>query len=157
MADDIYSLLEQDHRKVEELFDRCENASGDEVTSILQTLANELLAHAKAEEQSFYSKLSALGDKIEHAYEEHGEMEQMLEECKALVGRPEELLQKLAQLRDAVMHHVAEEEGTIFDAARQELAGQETQSAEEFLMLKSDLLPKIRKLNADIGEASSGR
>jgi hemerythrin superfamily protein len=148
MADDIYALLMQDHRKVEELFERCENADSGEYASILELIANDLLPHSKAEEQSFYSKLSSLGEKIEHAYEEHQDAEQMIEECRALVDRPEEFLTKLSELKDAVMHHVEEEESTIFDAAREQLAGQETQLAEEFLMLKSDLQPRIRQMNA---------
>jgi hemerythrin superfamily protein len=154
MADDIYALLMQDHRTIEELFDRCENAEAGEYGSILEMIANNLLPHAKAEEQSFYSKLKSLGEKIEHSYEEHQEAEQMLEECRALVDRPEEFLQSLSQLKDAVMHHVEEEEGSVFDQAREQLAGQETQIAEEFLMLKSDLEPRIRQMNAESQSAS---
>jgi hemerythrin superfamily protein len=140
---DIYALLHADHEKVEQLFEQCENASSEECSGIFETLCTELLAHAKAEEIAFYAKLTELGEDIVHAREEHEEAEQMIEECRALFDQPEQFLQKLHELKESVLHHVQEEEGNIFTKAREKLQGQETQCAEEFLMQKTELKPRV--------------
>ena len=141
---DIYALLHADHEKVEQLFEQCENASSEECSSIFETLCTELLAHAKAEEIAFYAKLVDLGEDIVHAKEEHEEAEQMIEECKAVADQHEQFLQKLHELKESVLHHVEEEEGKIFEQAREKLQGQETQIAEEFLMQKTELKPRVQ-------------
>jgi hypothetical protein len=119
MKEDIFELLRDDHLRLEELFDACEQAQGQELPQDFALLANAILVHAKAEERTFYARLrGALGERVDQLKAEHAEAEEMIFGCRASLGDRELFLAHLQDLRDAIQLHVVEEEGRVFDEAR---------------------------------------
>ncbi len=123
---DITKLLKKDHSTVKRLFDELE-ATNDRSTkrrkAIIDTIRDELLTHAKLEEEIFYPALSQLKAKdakrlAAEAYEEHAIVKLMLQPLYDADPVSLETKAKMKVLRDLVMHHVKEEEKEIFNQAR---------------------------------------
>ena len=71
---DAIALLKADHRTVEELFAKFENASGDgRKQAIAEQICNELKIHTMIEEEIFYPALEGKieEDVLAEAYVEH--------------------------------------------------------------------------------------
>jgi hemerythrin-like domain-containing protein len=83
--------------------------------------------HAEAEEQILYPAMEEFNeteDLADEAYEEHGEVKQLLEDMTGLNPSDEKFQSLLAELKAGIQHHVAEEEGEMFPKA-EELLGEE--------------------------------
>src|SRR5262245_54363599 len=105
-------LLKQQHRRVEQLFERLErldeDASEAECDHLVRELAMNLVAHMAIEQQIFYPAVRSVDDEaIEKSYEEHAMAEIGL---KRLVSASEKTFDaKLIALKELVLHHVEEE------------------------------------------------
>src|SRR5687768_10673858 len=66
-------LLEQQHREVEDLFEKCEKAEESEKQTIFAKLADNLAAHSTIEEKIFYPAVYVgdLKELLAEAVEEH--------------------------------------------------------------------------------------
>lgn len=120
----IYAYLKEDHKKIKHLLGEID-ALGPEETAERSELFNRLKAtvvvHSKAEEKVFYDPLKAAAEvqeEVEHGQEEHQEAEAMLEELTSseLVGAA--WFQKFQSLKEALEHHIDEEESDIFSDAK---------------------------------------
>ncbi|HYE78453.1 MAG TPA: hemerythrin domain-containing protein, partial [bacterium] len=115
-------VLEKDHRKTSELFELILDGNPDRPRDeIFQDLKKELLIHAKAEEEVFYAPLQQQPQAqglIPEAIAEHTEMEQKLRQLDQMSKNSPEWETQLRTLQQSVMHHVKEEEGKIFNAAK---------------------------------------
>jgi hemerythrin-like domain-containing protein len=141
---DIYALLKADHDRVKQLFVRIDSAEdGRQRDRLFQEIRKELMLHKEAEERTFYAALSVLPqmtDRIEEGLEEHADIEELLEELDGLDGEEDDFLAQLDELREEVEHHVEEEEGGVFERARQLLsAEQAAKIAREFEAEKEKL------------------
>ena len=83
-----------------------------------------LTGHSVAEETVLYPALAQFGEKSRAAmsYTEHANAKTMLGELEYLSPMSQEYLEKLERLRDAVLHHMYEEEGTRFLELKQKVA-----------------------------------
>ena len=149
----ILELIQSDHRKVENLFSEIENANDDDrVYGYFNQLYKELTLHSHSEEMTLYPAMreyEETEDMIEEAEEEHVEAEELLEEIKSLSPGSTEFKAKIRELKEAVMHHVEEEETEIFPAVSECMSDEEMQElAEEFQEVKS-------KLQSDVTDAVS--
>ena len=127
-APSALDVIKSDHKEVEGLF---EQALSDETPAAERRRAtakivDALTLHARMEETLFYPELRAAGgreerDSVLEANEEHGMVKDMIAKIKRSVGRDETMKAKLTVLKEMVMHHVKEEEGTLFDEARRVL------------------------------------
>ena len=118
---DVVTLIEQDHREVEELFARFERGDTDVVT----TICEELDRHTAGEERAVYPVIAGEvsgGKKMTNeAVDEH-------KEARGLIGRirnttnPEHLRELVTELKTAVQHHVDEEEHEVLPATKQALS-----------------------------------
>lgn len=137
---DILSLIEADHRKVETLFAEIEQADAAGMYACFNQIYKELTLHAEAEEIVFYPALQEFEETeeyIEEAEEEHEEARVLLEEMKALRPEDPEFKSKLMALKEAIQHHVQEEESEIFEAVRSCMDGETLMElAEEFTDVK---------------------
>ena len=121
---DAFELLMNDHRKVSEIFDRMESGDSSLRRELFPRLKQELDVHAHVEETILYPALKERAetrDLATHAYSEHNEVKQMLEELRAgLDGGTDDAAwgARLTKLRQSVEHHVREEEGEMFTRAR---------------------------------------
>ncbi len=127
---DALTLLKEDHRKVDELLKEAnELGSGAAVSrqKLFKQIDEELTIHAKIEETIFYPALKskAKSEKEEEAtqevleaYEEHGNVKEMLKKLEATDAKDETYAAKLQVLSELVKHHVHEEEHEMFKQAR---------------------------------------
>lgn len=119
MAKDVIELLVKDHREAEELIEKIEGTT-DTATrqQLAQTLVEELMRHAKAEEQVMYpAAREALEDgaeRIAEAKEEHQQVEGLLARLEKLDPGDAAFDETVTELRTAIEHHVEEEEGELF-------------------------------------------
>jgi len=120
-------LLRQDHKKVEGLFSKFEGAKGmDSKMRIAAQAMNELEVHAKIEEEIFYpavKKAIEESDLVDEAKQEHQEVKSMISELKKMKGQDngagDEFEAKFSELKEAVQHHVQEEEGEMFPSVEE--------------------------------------
>lgn len=124
---DPFKLLKKDHRTVSELFERVEAARGQSKSAAFKKLKTELDVHAHVEETILYpalEKAEASRDITLEAYEEHKVVKDLLAELAA--GKPsDEWNAKLTVLKENVDHHVDEEEGELFDKAKDVLTSEQ--------------------------------
>lgn len=124
---DPFKLLKADHQTVSELFDTIEAARGQAKAAAFKKLKTELDVHAHIEETFLYpalKKAEASRDITLEAYEEHKVVKDLLAELAA--GKPSDQWNaKLTVLRENVDHHVDEEEGELFDRAKEVLTDEQ--------------------------------
>ena len=121
-------LLKQQHDEVEDLFEQLEDASSDgQKLALFQQLADNLAAHAAIEEKIFYPAAYAkqTEDLLREAVEEHLGVKRIIADLLALAPDDETFDAKIKVLKEQVEHHVEEEEGELFKAARKELGATE--------------------------------
>jgi hemerythrin superfamily protein len=121
---ELFRILTRQHREVDAMLSQLAQASDADLRArLLPVLEQQLLAHAKAEEETFYAKLAKAGERGEarHATREHRDIENALAELVALEVDDPSFDSTLARLTQAVEHHVEEEEGDVFEAAERSL------------------------------------
>jgi len=144
---DAIALLKNDHRTVEELFERFENTSSKLTKAkIAQQACMELMVHATIEEEIFYPAVKHSIDEETHdeAYVEHDGAKVLIAEI--LAGSPEDEFYdaKVKVLSEMIKHHVKEEEqrdGLFAQAKKgdvdmlalgEQLAGRKSEVTNEF-------------------------
>ena len=110
---DAIALLKADHRTVEELFDKFENATGkDRKQAIAEKICTELKIHSMIEEEIFYPALQGKIEQelLDEAYVEHDGAKVLINDIMA--GGPDEEYYdaKVTVLSEEIEHHVEEEE-----------------------------------------------
>ena len=146
---DALTLLSDDHRTVEDLFEQFEKASGDgRKEKIARQICLELKVHTMIEEEILYPALRGKieEDDLDEAYVEHDGAKMLINEIEA--GGPDDDFYdaKVKVLMEQVEHHVEEEEksrGNLFQQARAsgvdlEALGQQMAARKEELMKFAD-------------------
>jgi hypothetical protein len=120
---DAIALLKADHRKVEDLFEKFENARSDHKQALVQQICTELCIHATIEEEIFYPACKGEiedEDLLEESYVEHDGAKVLIAEL--LDSEPDAEFDdaKVTVLSEMIKHHVKEEEqpGGMFAEAR---------------------------------------
>lgn len=139
-----FALLKADHEKVAALLETIEDTTARAIKgrdAAFARLKEELDLHARIEEEVFYPALEESEETREitlEAYEEHGLVKQLLGELEAEPKDTEEWTAKFTVLKENIEHHVEEEEGEMFEKARQalteeeiDLLGEELQEAKQ--------------------------
>ena len=126
MADnqDAVALLKADHREVEALFEKFENASGDGAKQkIALNICQALTVHTELEEKIFYPACEGKVEEadLKEAYVEHDGAKVLIAEIEK--GGPDDdyYEAKVKVLGEQIEHHVKEEEARmegIFAQAR---------------------------------------
>ncbi|MEV0301508.1 hemerythrin domain-containing protein [Streptomyces prasinus] len=124
---DVVELILQDHRRMEDLFRTMRNVEADRATALAE-FANLLVAHASAEEDEVYPALRRYknvdGDDVDHGVHEHEEAnEALLALLEVEDTASQDWEDKLEELVTAVNHHADEEERTLLNDARENVAG----------------------------------
>jgi hemerythrin superfamily protein len=127
----IYDALKKDHDGVKELLQRLVgSADADHETrsQLIAKIRDELVPHSRAEEAVFYNSLRTIDeskDLVAHSYQEHMEAEALLRTLQGMDAVNADWTKIARKLKDALEHHIEEEEGKIFSAAKQLLADEE--------------------------------
>ncbi len=123
---DVLDLILEDHRLFEELLRRLRDSSDDR-DAVRRAFAQLHVAHAEAEEAEVYPTLrrkDAIDEhQAEHGEEEHAEGHQaLLAVLESETTEGEEFDDLVEELATVVNHHLTEEELTILNPAREEVA-----------------------------------
>jgi hypothetical protein len=121
-------LLESQHREVEDLFEKIENAKGAEAKErLFVQIADKLAVHAAIEEHQFYpaAKAKQTEDILLESAEEHLAIKRLLADLLDLDAEDETFDAKIKVLKEQVEHHVEEERQDLFPKARKLLSKDE--------------------------------
>ena len=125
---DAITLLKNDHKTVEQLFKRYEQAGDQafvEKRRLVDRMIEELSAHAAVEEQLFYPAARVTVPDTEdialESIEEHHIVKWELSELEDMDPSDERFDAKVTVLMENVRHHVEEEENDFFPKVRDEL------------------------------------
>jgi len=128
---DAFELLKADHKKVNELFDQLEAATGKAKLNVFNQIKSELELHTHIEETIFYPALEKpeeTHDLTLEAYEEHKTVKTLLAKLSGARTADDEWQAQAKVLRENVEHHVDEEENELFDKADDVLSDEEIEA-----------------------------
>ena len=147
-SQDAITLLKDDHRKVEELFEQFEKARGDgRKEKLALQICKELTIHTMIEEEIFYPACEGKVDEdlLKESYVEHDGAKVLIAEISK--GGPDDEFYeaKVKVLQEEIEHHVEEEEkrmeglfaqarkaGLDMDALGEQLAARKQELTEQF-------------------------
>jgi len=141
----IRDLIRMEHTKTRTLFGEIENSNDPQkIQEYFGQLYKDLTSHAEAEEQVVYPAVRSYYEGTQMLYDEQAQMKQKLDEIKAISPSTAEFKDKVRQLKEAVLHHVREEENDMFPKIRDNFSReQEEQMATEFKNAKSQIQDRL--------------
>jgi hemerythrin superfamily protein len=149
---DAIGVLKDDHRMVEELFERFEESDSESRRlELAQEVCQALTLHAHVEEQLFYPALRRAGmdaDLLDEAEVEHGTVKAMIEDIDGARADAALFRARMRVLGEYVRHHVQEEENEIMPGARS-LGIDLDALGEEILAAKVRLEARVAELAPD--------
>ena len=119
-----FQLLKEDHQKVSGIFQQLEpttERAEKTRTELFARLKEELDVHARIEEAVFYPAIKQAAETREivlEGFEEHHVIKMLLKELEGMPVDTEQWAAKCKVLQENVEHHVEEEEGEMFQKAR---------------------------------------
>ncbi len=122
---DALTLLREDHRKVKRLLTELETTTERGVktrTELFARIKAELSVHETIEEEIFYPALKQhprAREIVLEGFEEHNVVDTLMGELEALSPADERWGAKATVMRENIEHHIEEEEGEMFEKARQ--------------------------------------
>lgn len=117
---DPTKLLEADHRHVEDLFAKIDEAEGDDRTPLVDELATSLKAHMELEEKVLYPAMAPVTgeETVEEGNKEHELARESLENVLDLAPDEPGFGAALEATKAGIAHHVEEEENEVFPELR---------------------------------------
>jgi hemerythrin superfamily protein len=142
----IYESLKKDHDLVKTLLQQLvalSDDSGQERRRLISAIHDALIPHSRAEEAVFYNSIR-LADEAKrvalHGYKEHMEAETLLRSLQVEDKLHTGWQSTARKLQEALLHHIAEEEGEVFTAAKSLFTEAEaTALNSSFLALKPEI------------------
>ncbi len=140
---DACALLDDDHTKVERLFEQYKAAGQDSQKKLLaQQVCQELTVHAQIEEEIFYPAFQQAAqdeDLVEDAQQEHQEARELISKIEQSPGDDKLML----ELEEAVLHHVSDERQKMFPQARKTQGLDLMQLADQLQTRKAELMADL--------------
>ena len=150
---DVFEMLKTDHRHVQDLFTRFEDADKRSRASIAEDTLIALEVHAALEEELVYPAIAEViedEESVSEAKEEHHVAKLLIKELHKMDASDDAFATKFKVLGELVSHHIEEEEGELFPQAQE--GGFEPESiSEEVSKRKAKLMQKYEG-----GKKSSG-
>jgi hemerythrin-like domain-containing protein len=121
---DALALLEADHVKVKKLLAELESTTERGIktrTELFATIKGELMVHETIEEEIFYPALKGhpkAKDIVLEGLEEHHVVDLLMSELEGMDVDDESWGAKATVMRENIEHHIEEEEGEMWKAAR---------------------------------------
>jgi hemerythrin superfamily protein len=145
---DAIALLKADHKTVETLFRKFEQAGPNArklKRKLVDQMVRELAVHAVIEEQVFYpavrNKAEALNEQVLEALEEHHVVKWTLKELENLPPEAERFDAKVKVLMENIRTHVTEEENELFPQVRKAFSPRELKDMAEALTMAKKAAP----------------
>jgi hemerythrin superfamily protein len=140
---DVLDTLAEEHEVVAVLLQELvDGKSTAQRTSTLKQIKENLVPHARAEEPVLYRALAAVKNKETQTIGEEGFIEHSLVDAmlKKLSGARDKMSPQFGAsakvLKELVAHHVREEEGSFFSAARENFSAEQRQKMNRAYLLK---------------------
>jgi hemerythrin superfamily protein len=154
---DPLNLLHQDHREVEQLFDRYSQSKDP---AVVQKICTELTVHAAVEEKVIYPVLGSDVDGGQgmrrHAEDEHQEVKDAIFAIERLGYADPGVDQQMQTIMKGVTEHVQEEEGEVFPKMRRDISnerllalGEELETTKAHLMAEARIAGPLIDLTKD--------
>jgi hypothetical protein len=141
---DAIEMLEEEHRRFEDLLRQGEETTGRARKArreLLETLRTALEAHELMEEKVLYPALQAHPEAREvvlEGYQEHHVADVIIGELREVPVSDEQWGAKFAVLKENIEHHIQEEEGEMFRVARALFSREDLQAlASEMLAVRT--------------------
>jgi hemerythrin superfamily protein len=121
---DALKLLKTDHDKVKKLLAELEETTERGVKTreqLFATIKGELTVHETIEEEIFYPELKThprAKEIVLEGYEEHNVVDTLMSELEETAVDDETWGPKAKVMKENIEHHIEEEEGDMFAAAR---------------------------------------
>ncbi len=144
---DALELLEEDHRKVEELFDEYDEAEGDDERrgELAKQICRELTVHAEIEEEIFYPRAREAtkdNELIDEAIVEHASVKHLIGEIEEMEPGDDLFDARIRVLEEMVKRHIQEEEEELFPELTS--AGMDTSAVgQELARRKQELMAEM--------------
>lgn len=154
-------LLKEDHRKVEELFERyLEQEGNSKSQSICDQIFRDLEAHTAVEEEFLYPEIAKLKSAkakkmVKESYVEHSEVKNLIRELKKMDLEDEEYEAKMDMLMENVTHHVEEEETELFPEVESEMENLDAMG--DRIQARKEQLVSLRATPGAIGKKGKGK
>jgi iron-sulfur cluster repair protein YtfE (RIC family) len=140
----IYNILSQEHKLVLGMFEEAMTHGSKEA---LFRIKAEIDPHMAGEEKLFYPLLEEneeSRDIARKAYIEHNEAKALMYELKGMDESSENWTVRLRELKEAIIHHVQDEENQVFEKSRNILSQQKAEElAQKYLAFKKNYTGKI--------------
>jgi len=142
----IYSTLKKEHKEVKEMFEQILDDKKPSM-KIFNQITNALQPHMSGEEKYLYPAIKAGEPKKENAlivneaFEEHKWAKALAAEISKIDENNEMWIPKAKVLSDMIDHHIEEEEGEVFKAAKKVLS----KDQEEEILRKFEQEKKMQK------------
>lgn len=147
----IYTKIKKDHDEARDMMERIlETQDGPTRLELFGQLKVAILSHAKAEERTFYNALKAANDDLAeetpHMKHEHKEVEELFHEIDQIETGNHMWWEKFGEARQALLHHMEEEEKEIFKEAKKEISGEDaSELGERMEAIEEKLKPEIEE------------
>lgn len=156
VAGDVVDLILEDHRRFEHLLRQLRDNTADR-DAVRRALATLHIAHAEAEEKFIYPELrrkDAIDEhEADHGKEEHAEANEKLLAVLELKGtQTQSFDDAVEELATAINHHLTEEELTILNPAREDVAERVRADLGETFARERN-----RQIDADCGDVENVR
>ena len=140
----IYNILSQEHRIVLGMFEEAITHGSKEA---LFRIKAEIDPHMAGEEKLYYPLLEEKEesrDIARRAYIEHNEAKALMYELEGMDESSENWTTRLSELKEAIIHHVQDEENQVFKKSRSILSQQQAEElAQKYLEFKKSYTGKI--------------
>lgn len=143
----IYDVLRNDHNTVKGLLNELVSLKEDSPrrAELLSEIRDELIPHSRAEEAVFYNSLRSVpvvSGEAWHGYREHMQAETILRTLQVAEKIDAGFHSLAVKLKEALEHHIKEEEEELFTLAQSVVTPQE---AEQMATAFTSLKPKVKE------------
>jgi hemerythrin superfamily protein len=140
---DFVTVLTEDHRRVEQLFDQFDQ-TGD--PAVARQVFLELTVHSMIEEELLYGLYSAKVDNAgaAEARREHQDAKDLILALEGMDPGTDEFVSTMGQLKASVMHHVEEEESEMFPKILQSIPDTASTLGDDLVARKAVVLEQVR-------------
>ncbi|PJK29917.1 hemerythrin domain-containing protein [Minwuia thermotolerans] len=129
----IIDILKEDHRRVQGVIDDIlATTENSEKTreELFEKIKTDLELHTSFEEEVFYPearKATGMDEEIRDDLKEHKEADQMLDKLSAMSVTSDRWMKELRNLKDALEHHIEDEQGELFPATEKAISEERLQ------------------------------
>jgi hemerythrin-like domain-containing protein len=145
----VITLIKDDHKKLESVFQELEKAEPDQIPALLKQVEELLVPHSQAEEQVVYPAIKSAvpdeGSDVDDGLAEHHHVEASLRELIASDPEAPGVDGLVAAMIGEVRHHVEEEEQEILPTFAEQVSNQElSELGERFTAAKEKAREQLR-------------